>query len=143
MNKLLRYTLQIALLAGLVGAQPVWAQKGGENNPPVADDDAATVVQGNTVIIPVLKNDTDPEGDPLTVQSVRRAKGVVHILEDGTLSYRPTPNFIGEDIFEYTVSDGRKGKDKAQVRVRVMAAQANQDPVAGDDEATTEDEEVD
>jgi len=72
MNKLFRYTLQIVLLAGLVGAQPVLAQKGGKpkNNPPVAQDDAATVVQGNTVVIPVLENDSDPDLDPLTVQSV-------------------------------------------------------------------------
>ena len=140
MKKLIQNSLRLAIVLALAGTQIAWAQRGGRNNPPVADDDTATVVQGNTVVIPVLENDTDPDGDTLTVQNVRRAKGVVRIQDDGTLLYRPTPNFVGEDVFEYTINDGRRGRASARVVVLVTAAQANQDPVAYDATFDTQEE---
>jgi len=47
---------------------------------------------------------------------------------------------VGEDAFEYTITDDKKGKASAWVRVQVHAAQANQDPVAVDEAATTDED---
>ena len=40
------------------------------NRPPVAADDNASVINGGSVTMSVLQNDTDPDGDPLTVSIV-------------------------------------------------------------------------
>ena len=77
------------------------------------------------VTIPVLANDSDPDGDPLTVQSVTTtgtASGVVIAADRQTVSYVPAPGFAGTDTFRYTVTDGRGGSDSAIVAVTVLAA---------------------
>ncbi|UCD37354.1 MAG: tandem-95 repeat protein [Fidelibacterota bacterium] len=135
-----KYSRKLIILLCLLSVQFIWAQKNKDNNDPVAVDDAATVVQGETVIIPVLANDYDVDGDPLSIQRVRRARGVVHVIGDTVLSYEPTPNFLGEDSFEYRVTDSNRGRASATVVVTVLAAAANQDPIAVDDAATTDED---
>jgi hypothetical protein len=139
LHSLPRKTLGLLFLLSLASGQLLFAQKN-SNQSPVALDDAATVLQGNSVIIPVLANDYDPDGDPLTVQNVRRARGIVRVLDDGTLQYQPTPNFVGEDVFEYTIVDNKKGKASANVVVLVTAPQVNNDPLAVEDAATTDED---
>jgi len=77
------------------------------NQAPVAVDDAATTAQGVTVTIPVLANDSDPDGDPLNVVTVTSASGgSVTINANGSLDYTPKRRFTGVDTFLYTLSDG-------------------------------------
>uniref|UniRef100_UPI003D0F319B Ig-like domain-containing protein n=1 Tax=Shewanella sp. TaxID=50422 RepID=UPI003D0F319B len=55
----------------------------------------------------VLSNDSDPEGDTLTVASVTQgSKGSVTLLADGRVQYTPGKRFKGSDSFSYIISDG-------------------------------------
>jgi 5-hydroxyisourate hydrolase-like protein (transthyretin family) len=94
-----------------------------DNRPPVAVDDAASTPYRIPVTIPVLANDTDPDGDPLTVVAVGRPKhGKVAINAGKTLTYTPNADFSGKDAVTYAVSDGHGGTAKATVRVTVNRA---------------------
>jgi hypothetical protein len=74
--------------------------------PDAADDSASTSVDVATTVN-VLANDTDVNGDDLSVTAFSQgANGTVVDLGDGNLQYTPNAGFIGEDTFTYTVSDG-------------------------------------
>ena len=91
------------------------------NTAPNAVDDAATTAPGTAVTIDVLANDSDADGDPLSVDSVDDpANGAAAINGDGTLTYTPDAGFTGSDVFDYTVSDG-EDDDTATVTVLVSA----------------------
>jgi hypothetical protein len=105
------------------------------NDPPVATNDAATTNEDTPVTIPVLANDSDIDGDPLTVTAASSPNGMVTINPDGTIVYTPNPNFNGTDIISYTISDGQGGTSTATVTVTVTAV--NDPPVAAPDTITT------
>ena len=78
------------------------------NEAPVAADDTAVTAEDSRVAIAVLTNDTDPDGDTLTVAlGDAPLHGRVSVEADNTLAYIPTSDFNGKDIFTYVVSDGR------------------------------------
>ena len=105
------------------------------NDPPVANADSWGVEEDTTPPINVLANDTDPDGDTLTIASVSQpAQGTVQINPDQTLTYAPPPNFTGDVSFTYTVSDGNGGTATAVVTVSVSPV--NDPPVANADTAT-------
>ncbi|MGH1454785.1 MAG: Ig-like domain-containing protein [Paracoccaceae bacterium] len=106
-----------------------------ENMGPTAGDDTATVDEDGSVDIPVLLNDTDPEGDPLTVTSATADNGTVTVNPDGTLEYTPDPDYNGPDTITYVVEDGQGGSDTGTVTVTVTPV--NDAPVAEDDADTT------
>lgn len=89
------------------------------NDAPVAAPDSGSTGEGVPVIIPVLANDTDEEGNTLTVTAVD-APGV--LLPDDTVQYTPDANFTGTVTFGYTVSDGQGGTADGQVTVVVGEA---------------------
>lgn len=90
------------------------------NQAPIAQDDTVTAVKNTALAIPVLANDSDPENDPLTIESVSSAAhGQVTINSDGTITYKPTGNYLGTDFFTYTISDGKGGTSTATVNVNV------------------------
>lgn len=92
-----------------------------ENRPPVPATDAARVVSGQAVVIPVLANDTDPDSDPLKTVSVSSAgHGVTTLLPDGQVRYEPALGYRGDDAFRYVVTDGYGGKAEGEVRVSVV-----------------------
>jgi large repetitive protein len=105
------------------------------NDPPVAVNDTASTNEDTPVIVPVLANDTDLDGNPLTVTAATAANGTVVINPDGTVTYTPKANFFGVDTITYTISDGQGGSSTATVTVTV--ASVNDVPVAGNDTATT------
>ena len=87
---------------------------------PSAEDDKAITKEDTPVTIRVLDNDTDSDGDELTIMAVTDgANGTVVINEDGTVDYRPNRDFSGEDTFTYTVEDGNGGVSTATVSVLV------------------------
>ncbi len=107
------------------------------NTPPVATDDAATTDQGTPTDIDVLSNDSDADGNPLTVTYVSQpSNGTALDNGDGTINYQPNPNFSGEDFFTYDVSDGLGGTDTARVTITVLGAgtQGGCDPVCSSDQ---------
>ena len=83
------------------------------NDPPVANNDTATVLEdAAAAAVPVLSNDTDIEGDAITVASVTQpAHGAVIRNSDGSgLTYQPTANYCGPDDFTYTVNGNSPNK---------------------------------
>ncbi len=91
------------------------------NRAPDAKDDAATTQEFTPVVINVVGNDTDPDGDTLTVQSVTQgSNGSVQNNGDGSVTYSPNPGFSGIDHFTYTINDGRGLTDTANVTVTVL-----------------------
>ncbi|NLI52783.1 MAG: tandem-95 repeat protein, partial [Clostridiales bacterium] len=89
------------------------------NDPPRAKDDAITIDEDATPEISVLANDTDPEGDTLTIDSVSTpAHGTADISGTKVL-YTPDEDYYGSDSFTYTVSDGNGGTANATVRITI------------------------
>jgi VCBS repeat-containing protein len=94
------------------------------NDPPVALDDTDTTPAETAVTIDVLYNDSDPDGDALTVSSVTQgAHGSVTNSGDD-VTYAPEAGFSGTDSFTYTVSDGNGGSDTATVTITVIKTTA-------------------
>ncbi|MBE3795289.1 tandem-95 repeat protein, partial [Vibrio parahaemolyticus] len=89
------------------------------NDAPVAKDDIATTQEDTAVTIDVLTNDTDVDGDTLSIQSasVPSDQGTVEIV-DGKLVFTPAENFNGDAEITYTVTDGQL-TDEAKVTVTV------------------------
>ena len=108
------------------------------NDPPVANDDAVTTDEDTPVTIGVLGNDTDIDGDDLTVIDAISADGTVTINPDGTLQFTPNANFNGTATISYTIDDGNGGTDTAIVTVTVNPV--NDPPVANPDTATTDED---
>ncbi|EPJ0712783.1 tandem-95 repeat protein, partial [Vibrio parahaemolyticus] len=89
------------------------------NDSPVAVDDTTSIQEDTAVTIDVLPNDTDVDGDKLSIQSasVPEAQGKVEIVE-GKLVFTPAENFNGDAEITYTVTDGQLA-DEAKVTVTV------------------------
>jgi hypothetical protein len=92
------------------------------NHPPVAVNDTLSVPQDTEILIQVLANDSDADGDLLIIQSIdtNATLGFIRIDEgDTTLTFTPTAGFSGEVVFEYVISDGQGGLDTAEVHITV------------------------
>ncbi len=112
------------------------ASSSGTNTPPDALDDAIVVDEDGSVNFDPLANDSDLDGDPLSVSGIASgpANGTAVVEADGTVSYTPDADFNGVDSFEVTVSDG---KDSVTSVVNVTVNPVNDDPDAIDDAAST------
>ena len=106
------------------------------NDGPWPIHDTATMAEDSAVAVTVLANDSDPDGDTLTVASVTQAcardgddqsERHGHLRAGGELQRR--------DSFTYTIGDGNGGSATATVTVTVTAV--NDAPVAVNDTATT------
>ena len=92
-----------------------------ERREPVARDLTITTNQDTPVIIKVLADDRDADGDLLSVVSVVQPRhGTVSINPDNTVTYTPEAHFSGTDTFAYTIGDGRDGTDTGTVTVTVL-----------------------
>ncbi|UCD99351.1 MAG: tandem-95 repeat protein [Chloroflexota bacterium] len=109
------------------------------NDAPVANDDAATTLEDRAVVIDILPNDTDADGDPLSISSYTQpTNGSLISNADGTFTYMPNSNWHGTDVFTYTICDPSGACDDASVTIEVLPV--NDPPVASDDAATTAEE---
>lgn len=99
------------------------------NEDPVAVDDSFTVNQGNPNNLNVLANDSDPDGDPITITNFTLPEHGTLELVDGIFIYTPEHNYVGPDSFTYTITDDYDGSDTATVTLNVI----NNAPVAVDD----------
>lgn len=101
---------------------------------PNAVNDAATAVPGTAVNIQVRANDTDPQGNGLTITSVGQpSAGGVTIESAGTYVRYTPPAASGVYHFNYAVTDSAGGMDAATVAVTVSAPAPNQPPNAVND----------
>jgi len=90
------------------------------NDPPVAVDDSDTTPENTPVTIAVLNNDSDIDGDTLTVDSVTHGTNGSVTNNGNDVTYTPDAYFYGTDSFNYTISDGNGGTDTATVTVIVL-----------------------
>ena len=107
------------------------------NTPPVAQDDAYTVDENGVLTVPssngVLANDTDADGDSLTVTLVDPPQhGDLTLNADGSFVYTPNTDFLGTDTFTYRAHDGLTESNIATVTITVTST--NTAPVAASDE---------
>jgi Bacterial Ig domain len=117
------------------------------NDAPVAKDDIANSPAGMPVTGNVLTNDTDPEGNPLTVSGPivggTPTKGTVVINPDGTYTYTPSPTATGTDSFKYKVCDNGSPSlcDTATVTVTItpkaIVSGTNLPPIVSPDVTST------
>jgi Ca2+-binding RTX toxin-like protein len=99
------------------------------NDAPVAVDDVAETPFETPIVIDVVGNDTDVDGDPLSVVGTPSSPdGTVTVNDDGTITFTPNEGFEGETTITYTVTDGNGGTDEGTVTVTV-----GEDPGPGPD----------
>ncbi|MGC1442989.1 MAG: Ig-like domain-containing protein, partial [Burkholderiaceae bacterium] len=109
---------------------------------PVAENDAATTVETTPVLVDALNNDSDNDGDVLTIISINSrpvvvgvsipvANGAVSLQADGRLTFQANPGYTGITQFNYTVQDGSSLSDTATVDITVLPSNAA--PLAIDD----------
>ena len=91
------------------------------NDNPVAVNDTATTPANTPVTIAVLANDSDVDGDALTVTAVTQPANGTASTNGTTVTYTPAANFAGTNSFSYTISDGHGGSATATVTVTVQA----------------------
>jgi len=97
------------------------------NQPPVANTDSATTAQNTAVTLEastLLANDTDANGDILSLTEVSNAVNGSVTFSNGNVIFTPSTNFTGNASFDYSISDGKGGTASGLVNVTV-------DPVVG------------
>ncbi|MBV2134750.1 tandem-95 repeat protein, partial [Pseudomonas sp. MAP12] len=114
------------------------------NDAPVAVNDTLAATEDTAVTYTaaqLLGNDSDVDGDSLSIASVTSGAGGTAVLNaDGTVTFTPNAHFNGVADFTYTVTDGKLTSNTATVTVNVAAV--NDAPVAVDDAASTAEDSV-
>ncbi|HEX7944921.1 MAG TPA: Ig-like domain-containing protein, partial [Phenylobacterium sp.] len=107
------------------------------NDPPDAVNDAGTTAEDTPIAFTaatLLGNDTDPDGDTLTITSVQDpVHGTVNFV-GGVATFTPEANYSGPASFTYSISDGHGGVDTATVNITVTPVN---DPLDAKDDAGT------
>ena len=103
--------------------------------PPEPRDDRVTTPEDTPILIAVLENDSDPDGDEVRITGVGQPENGTATIRGERILYSPDLNWYGTDRFEYTVSD--PGGLTGRARVTVLVTPVNDPPEAQDDEAET------
>jgi hypothetical protein len=96
------------------------------NQPPVANPDSATTAQNTAVTLEastLLANDTDANGDRLSLTGVSNPVNGSVTFSNGNVIFTPSTNFTGNASFNYSISDGKSGTSSATVSVAVGGTQ--------------------
>ncbi|MGV8884317.1 MAG: Ig-like domain-containing protein [Microbacteriaceae bacterium] len=107
------------------------AERTDVNRVPIARDDQFGLRPGRTTILPVLENDTDPDGDVLTITATSEIDASVGRLDyiDGARALQFTPAEGTSTVsFRYTIDDGREGVAEAYVSLKVAPLSVNGAP---------------
>jgi len=102
--------------------------------PPVAVDDVATTTLNQSVLIDVLANDSQPQGDVITLVNAGQPQNGSTQIQDGKIRYQPAFNYAGTDSFTYLISSAG-GFDEATVTVTIEVG--NRPPIANAVNVTT------
>ena len=130
-----RFTYTAADPGGLSSTATVRVTVTPANDPPEARDDRAETPEDTPLVIDVLSNDTDADGERLRAASVTAPENGTATLVSGGVRYAPALNWYGEDRFTYTAAD--PGGLSSTATVRVTVTPANDPPEAVDDAAET------
>lgn len=104
------------------------------NRPPIANDDKLGVRPDRSTVLPLLANDTDPDGDVLTITDIKGFSdqwGSLEYIDGGrALQFNPAEDVkAGTFSFRYTVSDGRPGGvAEGAVNVSIRPSDQNEPP---------------
>ncbi len=80
-----------------------------ENDVPIVVTSETEVQEDGAVIIDIIRDVIDSDGDNLTIESISNpANGAAEIIEN-KIVYVPKANYNGEDSLIYTISDGNGG----------------------------------
>ena len=123
--------------AGIVDVRIVPSD--GTNRPPIARADTTRTRSDVAVTVAVLDNDSDPDGDPIRIESIvaQPAAGIAVVTEDGTVTYTPDDGFAGTDRFAYVIVDQFGDRAIGDVLIGVIPeTEENRPPTAIDDEFT-------
>jgi VCBS repeat-containing protein len=92
------------------------------NRPPVAGSDSVTTSEDTTITFNVLTNDSDADGDALTITGhTAVSHGSLVNNGNGSFTYTPAANINGGDGFTYTITDGKGRTSTTTVSITVSA----------------------
>ena len=134
----MRYPMASGLLALLLvacgsgGGSDSSGGSGTTAQPPTAQDDTYATPKNVAKSLTPLANDSDPNGDTLTLVSVAAASHGTAVKNGNNVTYTPTNGYTGTDSFTYKMTDG---SDNATATITVTIA--NSAPSAQNDNATT------
>ena len=97
---------------------------GAANTAPVANNDSVTTAQDTAITFNPRSNDTDANGDPLTITAITQpANGSATITGGGTtITFTPAASWNGATSMTYTISDGNGGTATGTISITVTAA---------------------
>ncbi|MDD5016736.1 MAG: Ig-like domain-containing protein, partial [Eubacteriales bacterium] len=100
-----------------------------QNDPPVAVDDAVTTNEDTSVVLDMLSNDSDPEGDTIWVSSIEWPANGTLTRSGSAYTYVPYGNFNGTEELTYEITDG---SSTVSATITITVAAVNDAPVARD-----------
>jgi Big-like domain-containing protein/caspase domain-containing protein len=93
-----------------------------DNKAPIAVNDSVITNEDTPIVIPVMDNDSDPDGDNITLISMEGAQhGSTIMIPDNVIQYTPSENYNGEDSFTYRIQDAKGAEAQATVFVNILA----------------------
>jgi uncharacterized delta-60 repeat protein len=134
------FSYSISNVQGLTATAQVTLSESGNNTFPEASDDQFTIAEDSSATqLNVLANDTDADGDTITLFNVNSTLGSASIV-NGQIEYTPPANFSGQTVLTYSITDGYEngspGEKDSTASVTIIVTPVNDAPVANADLAT-------
>ncbi|MBB1290143.1 tandem-95 repeat protein [Pseudoalteromonas sp. SR43-6] len=134
------FTYSISNEQGLTATAQVTLSESGVNTFPQANDDRYTLDEDSSAsLLDVLANDTDADGDTITISNIENTAGEATIVA-GKIQFTPPANFSGEIVLTYTITDGystgNEGINDRTASVTITVTPVNDAPTANADSAT-------
>jgi len=125
---------------GLTATAQVTLSESGNNTFPEASDDQFTIAEDSSATqLNVLANDSDADGDTITLFNVNSTLGSASIV-NGQIEYTPPANFSGQTVLTYSITDGYEngspGEKDSTASVTIIVTPVNDAPIANVDLAT-------
>jgi uncharacterized delta-60 repeat protein len=131
------FSYSISNEQGLTATAQVTLSESGNNTFPEASDDQFTIDEDSSAAqLNVLANDTDADGDTITLFNVNSTLGSASIV-NGQIEYTPPANFSGQTVLTYSITDGYEngspGEKDSSASVTITVTPVNDAPVANTD----------
>ena len=131
------FSYSISNEQGLTATAQVILSESGNNTFPAASDDQFTIAEDSSAkLFNVLANDTDADGDTITLFNVNSTLGSASIV-NGQIEYTPPANFSGQTVLTYSITDGYEngspGEKDSSASVTITVTPVNDAPVANTD----------
>ncbi|QQM64717.1 tandem-95 repeat protein [Pseudoalteromonas sp. LC2018020214] len=108
------------------------------NDAPTANADSATMSEdAPALLVNVLANDSDIDGDTLVITAATADRGSASVV-DNKIQYTPAANTNGTAIINYTISDGNGGTATTNLTITIIPV--NDAPIANADSATIDED---